>query len=200
MQDSAAITRLLEEIRSGDDRAADRLLPLVYDELRRLARTYLREERPGHTLQATALVHEAYLRLVDQTRVQWQGRAHFFAVAAQAIRRVLVDHARGRGREKRGGNAPRLSLDEVIEVGAAPDTDLLELNRVLEALAEQHPIPARVVELRFFGGLTSEEAAEVLGSSTRTVERQWQFARAWLYRELGDSLAPRATEDHPAND
>ncbi len=191
MPDPEAITRLLEEVRDGDQRAADRLLPVVYEELRRLAQAHLRDERPGHTLQATALVHEVYLRLVDQTRVQWQDRAHFFAVAAQAIRRILVDHARGRARQKRGGGgAPRVPLEEAAEVAASPGIDLLALHRALDRLAEQNPVPARVVELRYFGGLTSEEAASVLGISNRTAERHWQFARAWLYQELSE--APEA--------
>lgn len=185
--DTDAVTRLVQDARGGDPRAADQLLPVLYAELRRLARARLRDERPGHTLQATALVHEVYLRLVDQTRVQWQDRNHFFAVAAQAIRRILVDHARGRARRKRGGGAPQVPLEEAVDAAAPFEVDLLELHRALDHLAAQNPLPARVVELRFFGGLTSEESAAVLGISPRTAERHWQFARAWLYQELADA-------------
>lgn len=179
------VTQLLNHLAAGGGTAADRLLPLVYDELRRLAASHLRQQRPDHTLQATALVHEAYLRLVDQKRVEWQSRAHFFAVAALAIRRILVDHARARGSQKRGGGQPRLSLDAALTISAeAPGTDLLALDEVLESFARAHPDKARVVEMRFFGGLTLDETAAVLGVTTRTVERYWEFARAWLYRAL----------------
>ena len=179
------ITQMLREASGGDRDALERLLPLVYEELRRLADRKLRYERPDHTLQATALVHEAYLKLIDQSRVEWRNRAHFFAVASQAIRRILVDHARQRGAQKRGGGAEKLSLDEGFNVSVdRPDTNLLHLDRALEKLAETHPEKVGVVELRFFGGLTNEETAEVLGVSLRSVERYWEFARAWLYREL----------------
>ncbi|MHC5114895.1 MAG: ECF-type sigma factor [Planctomycetota bacterium] len=185
------ITRILERASSGERGAVDELLPHVYDELRRLAESHLQRERPDHTLQATALVHEAYLKLVDQTRAEWRGRAHFFAVAAQAVRRILVDHARGKGRQKRGGGRRALTLDDALVFGEDDSTDLLDLDDALGRLAGEHPDKVRVVELRFFGGLTSDEAAEVLGVTTRTVERQWQFARAWLYREIagGDTEA-----------
>jgi RNA polymerase sigma factor (TIGR02999 family) len=170
----------------GEKRVAEELLPLVYDELRRLAGRYLRREKPGHTLQATALVHEAYLELVDASRVSWQGRTHFFAVGARVMRRLLIDHARGRGRQRRGGGARRVSLHEAL-VPAGEDLDreqLLDLDAALEKLAGLDERQARVVELRAFGGLTNAEIAALLGVSERTVERDWRFARAWLRREL----------------
>jgi len=182
------LTQILHETSEGSREAADRLLPLVYDELRRLAQSRLANERAGHTLQATALVHETYLKLIDIEQVQWQNRAHFFAVAATAIRRLLVDHARARGRKKRGGGAIRLSLDEALTIAAeGPGTDLIELHEALERFADQEPERARVVELRFFGGLTGEEIAEVLGVDRRTVTRYWLHGRAWLYRELSEA-------------
>lgn len=185
MPSPTEVTQILQEASAGDRSAVDRLLPVVYDELRRLAQSHLARERPDHTLQATALVHEAYLKLIDQTRVKWQNRAHFFAVAAQAIRRILIDHARAKGRRKRGGDADRVSLDEVLTLSVEqPSTDLLALDEALTRLGAHEPQKAKVVEMRFFGGLTSEETAEVLGIGTRTVERHWQYSRAWLYREL----------------
>lgn len=190
------VTLMLERVSEGDRDAVDHLLPIVYDELRRLAESHLRHEQPDHTLQATALVHEAYLRLIDQTRVRWQNRAHFFAVAAQSIRRILVDHARGKRRQKRGGGRPTLSLDEALALGHERETDLVALDEALTRLSVEHPDKARVVEMRFFGGLTTEDAAEVLDVTTRTVERHWQFARAWLYRSLaegGDGAPAEAT-------
>lgn len=181
------VTVILHNVSEGNRSAADELLPLVYGELRRLAQHHLKAERSDHTLQATALVHEAYLRLVDQTRTEWKNRAHFFAIAAQAIRRVLIDHARSKGRAKRGGGAQKLSLDDVPTLAANESyTDLLALDDTLEALAKEHARPARVVEMRFYAGLTTREVAEVLGVSTRTVEADWQFARAWLYGALTD--------------
>jgi len=177
------VTQLL----AGDSpgAAADRLLPLVYDELRRIAQSYLSLERPDHTLPATALVHEAYLRLVDQTRVRWQGRAHFLAMAAVTIRRILIDHARGRNRIKRGGGQENLPLEEALCVPTGDGvTGVLELHEALERLAEVDPTKERVIVLRFFGGLTMKEIAEVTGVSVPTVERQWRFGKAWLYREL----------------
>lgn len=183
------VTRLLGDLAQGGRVGAEQLLPAVYDELRRMAEHFLQRERPDHTLQATALVHEAYLRMVDQTQVTWRSRAHFFAVAAQAIRRILVDHARGRARLKRGGGGRKLSLDDALTLSAeSPGTDLLALHEALERLAREHPEKARVVEMRFFGGLTSEEAARVLDLTTRTVERYWEFSRAWLYRALESGL------------
>jgi RNA polymerase sigma-70 factor (ECF subfamily) len=178
------VTVVLEQMRKGDRGAADKLLPLVYDEFRALARHYLAQERANHTLQPTALVHEAYMKLVDQTRVDWQGRSHFFAVAAQAMRRILVDHARSRQRDKRGGGRARVVLDEAVALSPQKDEDVLALDECLERLAALDARQAKVVELRFFGGLSVEEVAEALGVSKRTVEGDWTFARAWLSREL----------------
>ncbi len=181
MQD---VTRLLIASSAGYRAAMDELLPMVYDELRRLAQSYLRNERPGHTLQGTALVHEAYLRLIDQKNVQWKNRAHFFGIAAQMIRRILVDHARGRNAEKRGAGAPRLSLDEALGVPGGRDLDLISLDDALNGLAQIDPEQSRIVELRFFGGLSIDETAAVIGVSPATVNREWAAARAWLFREM----------------
>lgn len=178
------ITILLAELRAGNRSAESRLLPLVYDELRRRARRYLRAERPDHTLQPTALVHEAYLRLAGQNGVDWQNRTHFFAVAAQVMRRILVDHARAHKAEKRGGHEPRIALEEGLAFTEEKSAELLALDEALARLAERDPRQARVVELRFFGGLSEDEAAEVLGISTRTLKRDWSVARAWLYKEV----------------
>lgn len=178
------VTRLLADWSQGDQGALNELMPLVYQELHRLASIYLRRERPDHTLQSTALVHEAFLRLVDQTRVEWRNRAHFFGVAAQMIRRILVDYARTRRRRKRGGDACKLSLDEAIAAAESKDIDLLALDEALEKLAALDPQQSRIVELRFFGGLSIEETAEVLGISPATVKRDWMMARAWLYQNL----------------
>jgi RNA polymerase sigma factor (TIGR02999 family) len=163
-------------------------MPLVYRELRSLARRYLNKERPDHTLQPTALVHEAYLRLVDQTRADWQNRAQFFGVAAQVMRRVLVDHARARDADRRGGQVLRVSLDEARIAPQERDADLLALDDALNRLAEVDERKSRVVELRFFGGLNVEEAAEVLGVHPATVRRDWTVAKAWLYREISKEL------------
>ncbi|MCB9852599.1 MAG: RNA polymerase subunit sigma-70 [Phycisphaerales bacterium] len=182
------ITGLLARAGAGDARAADELLPLVYGKLRALAAELMKQERSDHTLQPTALVHEAYLKLVDQTQARWEDRAHFFSVAAQAIRRVLVDHARSRARAKRGGKWSRLQFDGGMVATYDRTIDVLALDDALSRPAEQDAQRARVVELRFFGGLKCEEAAAVLQTSPRSVERQWRYARAWLYRELaGDS-------------
>ena len=178
------VTRLLIASSAGDRAAMDQLMPLVYDELRRLAQSYLRSERPGHTLQGTALVHEAYLRLIDQKNVQWRNRAHFFGIASQMIRRILVDHARGRNADKRGAGAPRLSLDEALGVPGESEVDLIGLDDALDGLAKIDPEQSRIVELRFFGGLSIEETAVVIGVSTATVNREWAAARAWLFREM----------------
>jgi RNA polymerase sigma factor (TIGR02999 family) len=179
------ITQLLASLKDGDRTAvAARLMPLVYDEFRALAARYMRHERPDHTLQPTALVHEAYLRLIDQTRVDWQGRTHFFAVGAQAIRRILVDHARQRQRQKRGGAAGRVALDESVALAPQRSEEILALDEAMQKLAELDPRQAEVVEMRFFGGMNVEEVAGVLGVSKRTVEGDWTMARAWLMREL----------------
>lgn len=185
MADSLDVTALLHQATTGAPGAADRLLALVYADLRDIAERHLRRERPDHTLQATELVHEAYLRLVDQTRCEWQNRAHFLGVASTAMRRILVDHARTRLSEKRGGGAPRLALDEALCVGDdAGSETLLALDLALQRLSAEYPAIGHLVELRFFGGLLHEECAAVLGCSARTISRQWEFAKAWLYREL----------------
>ncbi len=181
------VTVLLKAWREGDETAPDRLVPLVYEELHRIAHRYMNREHGERTLQTTALVNEAYLRLVDAGSVQWQDRAHFFAVCAQIMRRILVDRARSRGRLKRGGQAIRLPLDESHPVPAKPDVDLVALDDALSALAIEHARKARAVELRFFGGLSVEETAEVLGVSVGTVMNDWKIAKAWLFRELDRS-------------
>lgn len=186
MQESPSdnITQLLIEVSKGDREAVDLLLPVIYDELRKLAANYLRRERPDHTLQPTALVHEAYLRLVDQTRANWQNRAHFFGVAAQIMRRLLVDHARKHNAEKRGQEFQKLSLDENVDRAVERGAELIALDDALNALAEFDEQKARVVELRYFGGLSIEETADVLGVAPTTIKRHWRFARAWLYGEM----------------
>jgi RNA polymerase sigma factor (TIGR02999 family) len=168
----------------GEADAFDRLVPLVTWELHRIARGYMAHERPGHTLQATALVNEAYLRLIDVKRVQWQSRAHFFAMAGRVMRRILVDFARARGNVRRGGGIPRLSLDDALAVSREPDPDLVALDEAMQRLEARHPRQGQVVELRFFGGLTTEETAEAVHVSTDTVNRDWRFAKLWLLREL----------------
>ena len=178
------MTKLLVRLTDGDGAVLDELLPLVYAELRRLAASYLRRERAGHTLQPTALVHEAYLRMIDQTQAHWQNRAHFFGVAAQMMRRILVDHARAQQAEKRGGEFQKLSLDENIDVSGQRADELVALDDALERLAEIDPKKSRVVELRFFGGLSVEETAEVLGVSAPTIKREWRMAKAWLYGQV----------------
>ncbi len=182
--DSDNVTQLLVSWSQGDQKALQELTPLVYNELRRLAGSYLRRERPDHTLQSTALVHEAYLRLVDQKRMKWQNRAHFFGVAAQMIRRILVDHARGHRADKRGADAVKLTLDEALAIPEERNLDLVALDEALHALATLDPQQGRIVELRFFGGLSIEETAEVIGVSPATVKRDWAMARAWLYRDM----------------
>jgi len=175
---------LQEWSNSGNREALDRLMPVVYDELRRQAGRYLKHERQGHTLQTTALVHEAYVRLIDQAGVQWQNRAHFYAIAAEMMRRILVDHARKRGAAKRGGDAVRVTLNEALNAPEKQDPDLIAVDEALTKLAAMDRQQARVVELRFFGGLNVEETAEVLGISERTVKRDWSVAKAWIRREL----------------
>jgi RNA polymerase sigma factor (TIGR02999 family) len=185
---AADASTLLRAWSKGDQGALDRLMPIVYDELRRMARRYLRGERPGHSVQTTALVNEAYIRLVDYKRMQWQDRAHFFAVSAQLMRRILVDHARRRN-QKRGAGLAHVSLEEVAVVGGNEDADLVALDAAMNALARLDPRKAQVVEMRFFGGLSVEEAAEALKVSAVTVKRDWRLARVWLYRELTGGAA-----------
>jgi RNA polymerase sigma factor (TIGR02999 family) len=182
------VTQILHAWSEGDQSAPERLMPLVYQELRRIAGDYLRRERPDHTLQATALVHEAYLKLVDQNRVDWKNRAHFCGVAAQLMRRVLMEYARGHNAEKRGGKMEKLYLDETRELSQqerAPD--LIALDDALQSFASTFPRESEVVELKFFGGLEAREIAEVLHVSTKTVLRDWNFAKLWLCRELSDA-------------
>lgn len=178
------VTRLLIAWNGGDAGALERLIPLVYGELRRQARGYLRKERSGHTLQPTALVHEVYLRLVDQSQVKWQNRAHFFGVAARAMREILVDHARKRRAAKRGGPDSLISIDDVNPASPPRNLDLLDLDRTLKRLAALDERQARLVELRVFGGLTIDETAEVLEISPATVSREWHHAETWLHREM----------------
>lgn len=175
---------LLTALTNGEDGAASKLIPVVYDELRRLAGSYMRRERVDHTLQATALVNEAYLKLIEQRAVNWQSRAHFFGVAAQLMRRILIDYARGHTREKRGGEQKKVSLDEVILFSEQQADELLAVDDSLNLLEKMDPRQARVVELRFFAGLSVEEAAEALGVSPKTVKRDWSVAKAWLYADL----------------
>ncbi len=184
MGENNEITMLLSALKRGDDGAASKLIPAVYAELRRLAGAYMRRERVDHTLQATALVHEAYLKLVEQRSVDWQSRAHFFGVAAQLMRRILIDHARGHLRQKRGGERRKVSLDEVFLFAEKQADELLAVDDSLNQLEKIDPRQARVVELRFFGGLSVEEAAEVLGVSPKTIKRDWSVAKAWLYADL----------------
>jgi RNA polymerase sigma factor (TIGR02999 family) len=184
------ISALLRAWSGGDQTALEKLTPIVYDELHRLARRYMRRERPGHSLQATALVHEAYVRLLDCKRIEWQNRAHFFAVSAQLMRRVLVEHARRRNR-KRGGGVPHVRLEEAAIVGG-DETDLVALDDAMNALASIDPRKVQVVEMRFFGGLSVEETAEVLKISAVTVKRDWRLAKVWLLRELSQGTADGA--------
>jgi len=180
------ITQLLEQWSDGDERALDRLTPLVYDELRQQAARYLRRERPGHTMQTTALINEAYLRLIDTREVRWQGRAHFFAIAANLMRRILVDHARQRNAAKRGGSPIHVTLDRIVATAKQSDIDVLAIDEALTKLAAIDHLQAKIVELRFFSGLSVEETAAALGISPRTVKRDWSVARAWLRREIGE--------------
>ena len=181
---SREVTHLLLAWRQGEKEAFDKLVPVVYEELRRLAHRYMCGERKDHTLQTTALVNEAYLRLLECSRVNWQNKAHFLAISAQLMRRILVDYARSHRSRKRGGEAERITLDEFKIPSTGPDPDLIEIDDALKSLAEVDARKCQVVELRFFGGLTAEETSEVLGVSPDTVLRDWKLARAWLAREL----------------
>lgn len=181
---SHEITQLLAEWSNGNASALEKLTPLVYRDLHRLAQGYLRQERDGHTLQSTALVHEAYLRLVDQRGTKWQNRAHFFGVSAQLIRRILVDYARAHKAGKRGGTAPKLAIEEAGQIAQPQDVDLVALDDALNELAVIDPQQARIVELRYFAGLTIEETSEVIHISPATIKRDWVVAKAWLKREL----------------
>jgi RNA polymerase sigma-70 factor, ECF subfamily len=181
------ITLLLSSLSRGDPQAASELIPMVYDELRRLAASYMRRERPDHTLQATALVHEAYVKLLEQRSVDWQSRAHFFGIAAQLMRRILIDHARSHLRQKRGGENQKVSLDGALVFSEQQSAEMLAVDESLQRLEKVDPRQARVVELRFFGGLNVEEIAEILKVSDKTVKRDWSVARAWLYADMKKS-------------
>lgn len=181
---SEEVTLLLQQVATGNQDAVEKLIPLVYEELHRVAQNHLRFERPNHTLQPTALVHEVFLKLVAQRKADWQGRAHFFAVASQLMRRILVDYARGRLSAKRGGGKVKLPLDQVFVLTPGRCDELLALDESLERLGKLDARQSRVVELRFFGGLSVEEAAKVLGVSPKTVKREWSMAKAWLYGEM----------------
>lgn len=188
------VTRLLRDWGNGDQQALEKLVPLIYNELRQMAHKCLYRERPGHTLQTTALVHEAYLKLIDQRDARWQNRAHFFAIAAQAMRRILVDSARRHTALKRGGPAENLALEEAANVSLEPDPILLPLDEALITLAEIDSQQSRIVELRFFGGLTIEETAEVMKLSTDMIKREWAMARAWLRQTLADRPPDQAQD------
>jgi RNA polymerase sigma factor (TIGR02999 family) len=183
------VTQILSAIEQGDPHAAEQLLPMVYDALRTLAAQKLAQERPGQTLEATALVHEAYLRLVgaslESAAKEWQGRAHFFAAAAEAMRRILIEKARRKGRQKRGSGQPHADIDLANLAAPIADEDLLALDEAMTRLNAEHPIRAQLVRLRFYAGLSNEDAADVLGISTATAKRYWRYARAWLHREIG---------------
>jgi len=181
---SADVTRLLRAWGAGDEAALDQLTPVIYAELRRRAHSYMKNERPGHTLQTTALANEAWMRLVNVAAVDWKDRAHFFAIAANVMRRILVDGARARGRGKRGGSAQRVDLDQIPDISSRRDPELIAIDEALEALAQLDPRKAKVIELRFFGGLSFEETAAVLKVHEQTVLRDWRLARVWLMREM----------------
>ena len=183
------ITQLLAEWSNGNQTALDKLYPLVYDELHRMANRYMKRERKDHTLQTTALINEAYVRLVEQKDVHWENRAHFFAISAQIMRRILIDHARRHAFAKRGGGAQKVSLDETAIVASGPASNILLLDEALNRLTQMDPRRGQVVELRYFGGLNNEEIAGVLKISENTVTRDWNMARAWLYQELSGSVA-----------
>src|SRR5215207_9546010 len=186
-QEPQEITQMLLELTDGNEEVVNQILPHIYDELRRLASSYLRRERSNHTLQPTALVHEAYMKLIDQKQVQWQNRAHFFGIAAQVMRRILMDHARKHSAGKRGGEAEKLPLEEeILIVSHDKSADLIALDDALESLAKFDEQKARIVELRYFGGLSIEETAEVIGVSVPTINRQWRMAKAWLYSQIAE--------------
>lgn len=187
---SNEVTQILLDWSNGDKAALDKLVPVVYSEMRRLANRYMRRERPGQTLQTTALVHEAYVRLIDYKNMRWQDRAHFYAVAAQVMRRILVDRARARNAAKRGDAARKVSLAEAEGISSQPAADILDLDHALKELEELDPRKSQIIELRFFGGLNIEETAEALGISPTTVQREWRSARAWLYRAIAEKDAP----------
>ncbi|MBT8488764.1 MAG: sigma-70 family RNA polymerase sigma factor [Gemmatimonadetes bacterium] len=189
MNEAPDVTRILQDAARGRREAVDRAIPLIYDELRRIAQGHLARERPDHTLTTTALVHEAYLRLIDIREVDWQDRAHFFALAARQMRRILIDHARRAGREKRGGGAVMVSLDEATDLPVLRPESLIRLDEALERLEATSERQCRVVECRCFVGLSVKETAEVLDTSSTTVKRDWAFARAWLNRELADEAS-----------
>jgi RNA polymerase sigma factor (TIGR02999 family) len=178
------VTRLLLQWREGDPAALDELIPIVYSEMRRLAASLLRQERPDHTLQPTALIHEAYLRLIDQQKVPWQNRSHFFGVAAKIMRQILVNHALAHRAAKRGGGLLKVTLNETIHSPQKQNYDVVELDEALKKLAQRDPRKSKIVELRFFGGLKNEEIVEVMGISPSTVQREWRMIKAWLYCEL----------------
>jgi RNA polymerase sigma-70 factor (ECF subfamily) len=186
LSDTTEVTQYLKALSHGDPTAMEHVIPIVYQTLRQQAAAYLRREPPGHSMQPTALVHEAFLKLANQQHVDWQGRSHFFAIGAQAMRRILVDHARRKARTKHGGGRHRITLDENLVVSPTRDADLLALDDALDKLAKVDPRQAKIVELRFFGGLSVREVAEVLGVSKRTVEAEWTMVRAWLRRELSE--------------
>jgi len=179
------ITQMLIELTDGNTEVVNQILPRIYDELRKLASSYLRRERADHTLQPTALVHEAYMKLIDQKKVHWQNRAHFFGIAAQVMRRILLDHARKHNADKRGGEAEKLPIEEeILVVSHEKSAELIALDDALETLAKMDPQKAKIVELRYFGGLSIEETAEVMGVSVPTINRQWRMAKAWLYGQI----------------
>jgi RNA polymerase sigma factor (TIGR02999 family) len=189
------VTGLLVDLSGGRREALEELMPIIYDELRLVAHRHLRNERPGHTLNTTALVHESYFKLVDVTRVQWQDRAHFFAMASRAMRRILIDYARTRGREKRGGDRKRVSIQMAFHVAEDSAEDLIALDDALQRLEAVNERQARIVEYRFFGGLSVKETAEALGIAPATVKRDWAVTRAWLNKELGDGAPGLPDED-----
>jgi len=194
MEQPENVTLLLAEVRKGNPEAEGKLIPLVYDELRKLAGSYMRRERENHTLQATALVHEAYLKLVRQDVPDWQSRAHFFGIAAQLMRQLLVDHARGHSRKKRGGGQEMVVFDDALAFTPEKSLEVMKIDESLQRLTKLDPRQGKIVELRFFGGLTVEEAADVLGISPKTVKREWSVAKAWLHGDLRRSHGGRATK------